>query len=117
MIKAYIVPLKEDTPGYGGHILFLQISYGRTDIFRGNTYPEAQPSQSKIGFLEYDITPELITQWCYVYFKDCAKHPAIIKMDLENFRQEVVYTDAYIEDFVTKHYDEIVRRLNDNSSK
>jgi hypothetical protein len=114
MLKAFFVPLKEDTPGYGGHIMFLQTIYGRTDIFKGNTYPEAQPSQSRIGFMEFEPNEESITQWCYNYFKDCAKHPAIYKVNLETMQQELL-TDKYIEDFVNDNYDEIVRRLNEKS--
>jgi len=111
MLSAYFVPLKEDVPGYGGHIMFLQTMHGRTDIFRGSTYPEAKPSQSRIGMLDMDVDEKLITQWCYAHFKPCAKHPAIYKVNLETMQREL-YMDDYIEDFVTKHYDEIVERLN-----
>ena len=123
MIKAYIVPLKDDkynkyknlesNPKQTGHILFLGSSYNRVDIFKSNYYYTDRPNpQSRIGKLEFDLSPEVIRQWCYTFFENCPKHPAIIKLDLENYRQEVILTDEYIEDFVKDNYDEIMEKLN-----
>lgn len=111
MIKAYFVPLKEEHKGYGGHIMFLQTEYGKTLIFKCNTYQKTKPSQSRIGFLDMDVDEKVIIQWCYAYFKSCAKHPAIYRANLETMQQEL-YMDEYIEDFVKDNYDEIVERLN-----
>jgi len=110
MLKAYFVPLKGDI---GGHIMFLQTMYGRTDIFQSNYYWDDKPNpQNRIGMLNIDVDEEVITQWCYAHFKKCEKHPAVIKMNLETMQQELYYSDSYIEDFITKNYDEIIRKLN-----
>ena len=112
MIKAYFVPLKGDI---GGHIMFLQTMYGRTDIFQSNYYPDIKPSQNRIGTLNMAVDEKVIIHWCYAHFKNCERHPAVYKVNLETMQREL-YMDEYIEDFVNDNYDEIMEKLNGNKS-
>ena len=109
MLKAWFIPLKGDI---GGHIMFLQTMYGRTDIFQSNYYSTTIPNpQNRVGILNMDVDEKVIIQWCYAHFKNCAKHPAIYRVNLETMQQEL-YMDDYIEDFVKDNYDEIMEKLN-----
>jgi len=122
MLNAYIVPLKNDVYNpyeseakEAGHILFLQTTYGRVDIFKGYHFGDDNKlAQNRIGHMDFELNEESITQWCYAHFENCGKHPAIIKMNLETMQQELCM-DKYIEDFVADNYDEIIRRLNENT--
>jgi len=111
-MKAYFVPLKEDVKGYGGHIMFLELGLGTTNIFSSSTYPNALPSQRKIGTYTGELNTDYIRNWCYAHFKNCGKHPAIYKVNFDTMQQELCM-DNYIEDFIKDNYDEIMERLNE----
>jgi len=113
-MKTYFVPMKEDVEGYGGHIMFLPNMLGGYFIFKCNTYPNTKPSQSEIGFIDFELNEDVITQWCNNFFKEPKKHPAIYEFDTKTMQQRLLM-DNYIEDFVNENYDEIIRKLNDKT--
>jgi len=110
-VKAYFVPLKGDV---GGHIMFLELGLGITNIFLSTYYPNALPSQRKVGTYTGDLNEEFIKHWCNTYFNVNIKHPASYKINFETMQQEL-YMDEYIEDFIKDNYDEIMEKLDDSN--
>ena len=120
MINVYVVPLRVSKDGYGGNIMFMTLpsTTGRTYIYENTEYPaqlKLPPSRRKLGWFEFKPDEDTIRHWCYTYFKDCPRHPAIIKLDLVNHTQELLM-DNYIEDFVADNYDKIMERLNESGN-
>jgi len=113
-MRAFFVPLKGDKEG---HILFLETIYGITNIFKSTYFSkDIPPSQNRIGTYTGELNEIFITQWCYAQFNNCPKHPAIIKINFDTMKQELYYSDEYIEDFIAKNYDKIIGALNENNS-